>query len=64
ISVKQIAQAKSYTSRKAKRRHKIVRGDNLSLLAKRYGVSIKEIKHLNRMRSNTLVLGKKLLIPY
>jgi N-acetylmuramoyl-L-alanine amidase len=47
---------------KYKVRHKIVRGDSLSLIAQRYGVSIRDIKRLNRIRGNTLILGKNLLI--
>ena len=54
---------KLYYTYKTKKHHKIVRGDNLSLLAKRYRVRIKDIKRLNRMSSNTLILGKKLIIP-
>ena len=51
----------SYKS--AKKFHKVVRGDSLSMLAKRYHLSIKELKRVNKMRSNTLILGKKLIIP-
>jgi len=54
--------AKKSRKTKNKIRHKIVRGDSLSLIAQRYGVSIKEIKRLNRIRGNTLILGKNLLI--
>jgi len=54
--------AKKSTKRKNKIRHKIVRGDSLSLIAQRYGVSIKQIKRLNKIRGNTLILGKNLLI--
>jgi N-acetylmuramoyl-L-alanine amidase len=62
-SVKQVAKTKSSAVYQTKRQHKVVRGDNLSLLAKRYRVRIKDIKRLNRMRNNTLILGKKLIIP-
>ncbi|MFK5986345.1 MAG: N-acetylmuramoyl-L-alanine amidase [Pseudomonadota bacterium] len=60
-SIKKITKHK--TTRSGIMRHKVVRGDSLSMLAKRYGVSIKEIKRSNRIYSNTLVLGKVLSIP-
>jgi N-acetylmuramoyl-L-alanine amidase len=66
IVLKKVAKhekAKASRYKKRTRTHKVVRGDNLSLLAKRYGLSVKELKRANRMRSNTLVLGKKLIIP-
>ncbi len=65
-SAKKIAQQVQYSKNYQpikKIRHKVVRGDSLSKLAKRYHVTIKEIKRANRMRSNTLVLGKTLSIP-
>ena len=43
--------------------HKIVRGDTLSGLSKRYQVSINRIKQANRIKNNTLQLGKVLTIP-
>lgn len=43
--------------------HKVVRGDTLSGLSKRYDVSIFSIKKMNRIKNNTLYLGKVLTIP-
>lgn len=42
--------------------HKVRRGDNLSLIARRYGVSGSEIKELNQLKSNRLVVGLRLKI--
>lgn len=63
LSGKTLARQSKKTKLRKDVRHRVVRGDSLSLLAHRYGVTINEIKRLNRMRSNTLILGKKLLIP-
>ena len=43
--------------------HKIKRGDSLYSIGKRYGVSYKIIKDFNRLKSNTLRVNKKLVIP-
>ena len=43
--------------------HKVVRGDSLSKIALRYGTTSKAIKQLNKLRSNTVVLGKRLKLP-
>ena len=48
---------------KDKRRHKVARGDTLSGLSKRYRVSVSAIKKVNKLRNNTLYLGKVLQIP-
>ena len=42
--------------------YRIKRGDTLSGIAKRYGVSIKAIKTWNKLRSNMIRVGKKLVI--
>lgn len=43
--------------------HTVVRGDTLGGIARRYGVSTSAIKQANGMTSDTVVLGKKLVIP-
>jgi len=43
--------------------HTVVRGDSLSKIAERYRVSLRELKRVNRLRSNTAVLGKRLKLP-
>ena len=43
--------------------HKVVRGDTLSELAQIYHTSVQSIKNVNNLRSDTIVIGKRLLIP-
>jgi hypothetical protein len=45
------------------RSHTIKRGDTLSSLSRRYGVSIQAIKRANGMKSDLLIDGRKLVIP-
>jgi LysM repeat protein len=45
------------------KQHKVVRGDTLSAISKRYRVSIYAIKRANKMSNNTLYIGKVLSIP-
>ena len=42
--------------------HKIRRGENLGLIASRYGVKISELKEWNNIRGSTIIAGKKLKI--
>ena len=44
-------------------RHKVARGDTLSGISKRYRISVSAIKKANKLKSNTLYLGKVLQIP-
>ena len=41
----------------------VVKGDSLYSIAKRYGTSVEEIKKLNYLTSNNLVIGQVLRIP-
>lgn len=43
--------------------HIVRRGDNLSYIGKKYGVSYKVIKDFNHLKSNRLSLRQKLIIP-
>lgn len=43
--------------------HKIKRGDSLYSIGKKYGVSYRIIKDYNNLKSNTLRINKKLVIP-
>ncbi|WP_235584652.1 LysM peptidoglycan-binding domain-containing protein [Thiomicrospira sp. WB1] len=45
------------------RRHQIRSGENLGLIAQRYGTRVGLIKQLNNMRSDFIRAGKTLLIP-
>jgi len=44
--------------------YKVKRGDTLSIIARRYGTSVKELMRDNRMRKPILLTGTKLKIPY
>ena len=52
----------TYKKHKVKK-HKIARGDTLSAISKRYQVSVSAIKKANRLKNNTLYVGKVLSIP-
>ena len=41
----------------------VVPGDNLTVISRRYGVSVAEIKQLNNLSSNTIKVGQKLYVP-
>jgi membrane-bound lytic murein transglycosylase D len=43
--------------------HRVRRGENLSLIAKRYRTSVRAIKRLNRIRGNVIRKGQRLKIP-
>ncbi|MBV4368052.1 N-acetylmuramoyl-L-alanine amidase AmiB [Erwinia phyllosphaerae] len=45
------------------KRHKVVRGDSLTGIAARYGVSPKAIQQANNMKSQNVMLGQTLTIP-
>ena len=43
--------------------HRIVRGDTLSDIANRYGVSLKTLRRTNGLKGDKLLIGKRLVIP-
>lgn len=43
--------------------HTVRGGENLSRIAKRYGVTVKEIRTVNGLKSNDIKVGQKLKIP-
>lgn len=57
------ANAPVAASRAAPIKHKVVKGDSLSAIAARYGVSMQAIQKANDMASGTVQLGQTLLIP-
>jgi N-acetylmuramoyl-L-alanine amidase len=46
-----------------KQKHRVIRGDTLSAISKRYQVSVSAIKKENKMKNNTLYVGKTISIP-
>ena len=43
--------------------YKVIKGDSLYSIAKKYGTSVEEIKRINYLTSNNLVIGQVLRIP-
>ena len=43
--------------------HVVARGDSISMIAQRYGVSIRELKEANDLRGDVIQLGQELTIP-
>ena len=54
--------ASAAKSRKPQR-HKVVRGDTLTEIAAKYGVSAKAIQQANKMKTQNVMLGQTLTIP-
>lgn len=51
------------SDRLQRQRHKIRRGDNLGLIAKKYGSSVYSIRQINNLASSRIYPGKYLIIP-
>lgn len=43
--------------------HTVQKGDNLSSIARQYGVKVADLKKANNLTSDSLVVGQKLVIP-
>ncbi|MFD2165528.1 N-acetylmuramoyl-L-alanine amidase [Thalassotalea euphylliae] len=53
----------TYFAKMGYRKHKVSRGESLSLLAQRYNVSVGELKSANNLKSSTVRIGQTLRIP-
>lgn len=53
----------TYFAKVGFKKHTVVRGESLSILAQRYKVSVKEIKSANNLSSSTVRIGQTLKIP-
>ncbi|MDM5319311.1 NlpC/P60 family protein [Bacillus altitudinis] len=42
--------------------HKVMKGDTLSKIGKKYGMTVKELKSLNKLKTNLIKIGQKLKI--
>lgn len=51
-----------YTTKLVVKTHKVRRGETLSSIAKKYGVTVSEIKKWNKMKRNSVSRGRKLKI--
>ncbi|MEE9309912.1 MAG: transglycosylase SLT domain-containing protein [Cocleimonas sp.] len=65
--VHNLAARKSYRGYKKRSRrgyvfHKVRRGDNLYRIARKHGITVKQLKRLNNLRSNKIRPGKRLKI--
>ena len=47
----------------ANTKHKVKSGESLSLIARRYGVSVDVIKKANNLKSDVVRIGQQLIIP-
>src|SRR5476651_2340600 len=61
-SLKTASVSKTAAKKKAAK-HKVTRGDTLSAIASKYGVSMNDIKTANHMKSGEVQLGQTLTIP-
>src|SRR5471030_1756213 len=62
-SQKTAAVSKTTVAKKKAAKHKVTRGDTLSAIASKYGVSMNDIKTANHMKSGEVQLGQTLTIP-
>lgn len=44
--------------------HKVRRGENLTLIARRYGTSVAKLNKLNRFKRKVLFVGQRVKVPY
>jgi membrane-bound lytic murein transglycosylase D len=59
---KSSSDSKRYTSDGRMRYHKVRRGESLALIAQRYGITIAQLKSLNKMRSSKIYYGTTLKV--
>jgi membrane-bound lytic murein transglycosylase D len=55
--------SKSQSKAPGVKHHVVQKGDTLSTIARKYDVSVAELKKANKLKSDTLTQGKKLVIP-
>ncbi|WP_286263406.1 N-acetylmuramoyl-L-alanine amidase [Thalassotalea atypica] len=53
----------SYYAKVVTKKHRVSKGESLSVLAQRYKVSVNKIKSANNLTNNTVVIGQTLKIP-
>ncbi len=62
-AIASIPRSSRFSTQKMSKWHIVRRGDALSLIAKRYRVSLRSLKSANNLSSNTIFKGQKLVIP-
>ena len=63
LQIPAVSDSADLASLSAPRRHIVRRGENLTRIASRYGVSVPELKRRNSLRSNLIYPGQSLAIP-
>jgi len=53
----------SYYAKVSFKKHKVSRGESLSVLAQKYNVSVGKLKSYNNLSNNTVFVGQTLKIP-
>jgi LysM repeat protein len=43
--------------------HRVTRGENLTVIARRYGTTVRELRDLNNLRRTTIRIGQRLRVP-
>ncbi len=54
---------RSVASKSQRTDHRVARGENLSLIARKYGIKVSDIRRANKMRGSRIFPGQKLEIP-
>lgn len=52
-----------FAQRRNAKKHKVQRGESLSVIAKKYGVSTQSLTSVNKLKSSSLAIGQILVIP-
>lgn len=55
---------KPSSAQSVKKYHTVKSGENLSKIANKYGLSVEEIKKMNKLKSNYVKTGQKLIVGY
>lgn len=63
VAKKTSTSKKKNTHASKPRTHKIARGESLSRIAKRYGVTVNQLKRANNLKSDAIRAGQNLIIP-
>lgn len=58
-----IGTAKKYVTKTVNKDYKVQKGDTLSSIAKKYGVTVEQLKKLNNITSNTLKTNQVIKVP-